>query len=332
MDQDQLPDSNVRKRSLWLAASLGLVVVTLVGGHIVSSRSDDLDKGFMLQNRFASKLQSRAIAKKGQNVARMKTLMPGREQFLASVKESQIGGMHSARYAGLVEPNKRLVLMLEKKAKALKELGEDQLMKARNVLHLAEQAKKDATIEIKQAAAMRLLEKKAKAEGKQVRVSFAKAEEPTLKANTEMKSADRAYRQEALKLAGLIPKVTELRSQNKPVPASLLDEIKNVTAVLKADKSRRAMISEELQRASIAQSSSYSNTQGNNPLNLELQRQEYEFDEESMRNRANRGKKEMKEYKSELHDSTSRKLDAQRLLDVSACISKYACIPLPNAC
>lgn len=41
--------------------------------------------------------------------------------------------------------------------------------------------------------------------------------------------------------------------------------------------------------------------------------------------RASRGKKEMKEYKSDLDDSSSRKLDAQRLLDVSACLFKYSC-------
>ncbi|EKX53789.1 hypothetical protein GUITHDRAFT_160925 [Guillardia theta CCMP2712] len=341
MDQNQTSSSNARKKSLWAAASLGLFVVALVGSHVALNRSDDIDEHFMLQNQHLSTLKSRALADQAQKMASMTSVSTGRQQSLASVKESRLGGVHSARYAALVEPNKNLVIMLEKKAKALKELGQDQLAKARDMMHLAHEAKKDASAEIKQAATMRLLEKQAKAEGKQVRVSFAKAEEPTLKANKEMKAADRAYRREALKLAGLIPKVNELKSEKKPVPASLLAEIKNVTAALKADKSQRARIAKELQQAASAQSSSYSNAQGNNPLNLELQRQEYEFDEESMRkyeishfcqicqslrvsHRASRGKKEMKEYKTDLDDSSSRKLDAQRLLDVSACLFKNA--------
>ena len=75
---------------------------------------------------------------------------------------------------------------------------------------------------------------------------------------------------------------------------------------------------------------------------LDFDQQEYEFDEESMRkyeisdfcqicqslsisHRASQGKKEMMEYKSDLDDSSSRKLDAQRLLDVSVCLFKYFC-------
>ena len=243
MDQNQTSGSNARKKSLWAAASLGLFVVALVGSHVVLNRSDDIDERFMLQNQHLSTLKSRALADQAQKMARMTrmtSVSAGRQQSLASVKKSRLGGVHSARYAALVEPNKNLVILLEKKAKALKELGQDQLAKARDMMHLAREVKKDASAEMKQAATMRLLEKQAKAEGKQVRVSFAKAEEPTLKANKEMKAADRAYRREALKLAGLIPQVNELKSEKKPVPASLLAEIKNVTAALKADKSQRA--------------------------------------------------------------------------------------------
>lgn len=142
---------------------------------------------------------------------------------------------HAVRDADVADPNSRLARLLEKKAAVYERAGSSQLAAAHRKLAAAQGDR--AAAERDEADAKRLRGQAAadRAQGARAKETFVQAEQAPLRAQREMRAADKAYRDDALALAGLYPQVEADKEAGVEVPTALAEQLRNVTGQLRRD-------------------------------------------------------------------------------------------------
>jgi len=244
------------RKMRWAAASMCLLLIALVGSDAARrlSQAERLGAGAAsmaavsedmsasekdattTKARMMSMHEIHARAAANARLAH-KAAAPGKVEHSHAKSSDEV---HKVRDADVVDPNAHLVRLLKAKASVYEKAGSSQLASAQKKQKYAAEDKASAQKDIHEAEAMRKQAKLDTDEGKVVRKSFVQSELASLKANKEMKDAEKSYRRDALQLAEIYPKVASEKESGEPVPASLEAELKNVTTRLKHDRGEEA--------------------------------------------------------------------------------------------
>ena len=239
----------------WAAASACLLLIAVVGSRTAagvrrgeeeraampmasasaaSARGDDGDDARSMVRNGAS--GGGAVGMPAQAVAKARLA----RKAGADVARAGGGGgggaaVHAVRDADVADPNSRLARLLEKKAAMYERAGSSQLAAANRKLAAAQGDR--AAAERDEADAKRLRGQAAadRAQGARAKETFVQAEQAPLRAQREMRAADKAYRDDALALAGLYPQVEADKEAGVEVPTALAEQLRNVTGRLRRD-------------------------------------------------------------------------------------------------
>ena len=244
------------RRLRWAAASACLLLIAVVGSRTAagvrrgeeeraampmasasaaSARGDDDDDARGMVRNGAS--GGGAVGMPAQAVAKARLARKAGADVARAGGGGGGGGaaVHAVRDADVADPNSRLARLLEKKAAVYERAGSSQLAAAHRKLAAAQGDR--AAAERDEADAKRLRGQAAadRAQGARAKETFVQAEQAPLRAQREMRAADKAYRDDALALAGLYPQVEADKEAGVEVPTALAEQLRNVTGQLRRD-------------------------------------------------------------------------------------------------
>lgn len=319
-----MADGSSKVRLRWAAASVCLVLVAIIGSNSARRHAASEDAR-------AAAMSAKAADEQGAHAA---TIKPARMLSLSEIQAHAAASrithkakndVHVVKDAAMVNPNARLVHLLEKKAAVYEQAGNGQLKAAQRRQQAAAQDKIVAQGDLKKASDMQQKAKADKVQSQEAKESFRRAEQPTLIADKEMKAADKAYRHDMLDMAAIYPKIGADKAAGQPVPASLEMELKNLTAHLKADQAMKKHYGEML--ASDAQSSaltsSFEDRIGKAPENVRAETTEYGLDVD-VESAVKTAKHKMTLADERLTKGKEEEVVARRVLGIAGCITKHA--------
>ena len=315
--------SSLRLR--WAAAAVCLVLVAVLGSESARRHAASEDSRATMAATAADEAGAHGKMFSMQEI-RARAAASARVVHKASDKhEADDEGINAVKDAALVKPNARLVHLLDKKAAVYQKAGSGQLKAAQRRQEAAAQDKLAAQGDLTKASAMRKKALADKVHSQQAKQAFRNAELPTLQADKDMKAADRAYRHDMLDMATIYPKIGEDKASGRPVPAALEQELKNVTARLKADQAQKKKYGQMLAsdaRAS-ASSNSFEENIGKDPENLRAEQSEYGL-HEGVEDAVKNAQHKMADATERMTKGKQEEVVAKRVLGIADCITKHA--------